>query len=80
MLTPPYGRERKFAVINTFALLMCRSVPQEEEAELQRLEEQQEEDAFAPARCDVAFGSAQDGWAFTLDQFAAMYSQKLGCK
>lgn len=35
---------------------------------------------FQPSRCNVAFGSAHDGWAFTLDQFAAMYAEKLGCK
>jgi ribosome assembly protein 1 len=28
----------------------------------------------------VAFGSAGDGWAFRLDQFADMYSAKLGAK
>ncbi|GFR43096.1 hypothetical protein Agub_g3927, partial [Astrephomene gubernaculifera] len=26
------------------------------------------------------FGSAADGWAFRLDQFAEMYAEKLGCK
>eukprot|EP00983_Pelagomonas_calceolata_P039162 1137061-Pelagomonas_calceolata.AAC.9 len=52
---------------------------QDREEEAQQAE-QEEEDAFSPARCDVAFGSAHDGWAFRLDQFAAMYAQKLGCK
>lgn len=31
-------------------------------------EEDSEEDAFRPASGNVAFGSAADGWAFTLDQ------------
>ena len=39
-----------------------------------------EADAFQPARCNVAFGSAHDGWAFRLDQFAAMYAERLGCR
>ncbi len=39
-----------------------------------------EEDTFRPDRCNVAFGSAHDGWAFRLDQFAGMYADKLGCR
>ena len=39
-----------------------------------------EADTFQPSRCNVAFGSAHDGWAFRLDQFAAMYADKLGCR
>ena len=39
-----------------------------------------EADAFQPAHCNVAFGSAHDGWAFRLDQFAAMYAERLGCR
>jgi hypothetical protein len=31
-----------------------------------------EADMFLPGSGNVAFGSAYDGWAFTLDQFAAM--------
>jgi len=42
--------------------------------------EQDGEDVFVPAKCNVAFGSAHDGWAFTVDQFAGMYAEKLGCK
>jgi ribosome assembly protein 1 len=42
--------------------------------------DQDEEDAFQPQRCNVAFGSAHDGWAFRLDQFAEMYAEKLGCR
>lgn len=39
-----------------------------------------EEDVFQPSKGNVAFGSAGDGWAFRLDQFADMYSAKLGAK
>jgi ribosome assembly protein 1 len=35
---------------------------------------------FQPSKGNVAFGSASDGWAFRLDQFADMYSAKLGAK
>jgi hypothetical protein len=42
--------------------------------------DQDEEDVFQPSRGNVAFGSASDGWAFRLDQFADMYSAKLGAK
>jgi ribosome assembly protein 1 len=42
--------------------------------------EQDEEDVFQPSKGNVAFGSAGDGWAFRLDQFADMYSAKLGAK
>ncbi|PNH11683.1 Elongation factor Tu GTP-binding domain-containing protein 1, partial [Tetrabaena socialis] len=37
-------------------------------------------DTFDPVAGSVAFGSAADGWAFRLDQFADMYAEKLGCK
>ena len=39
-----------------------------------------EEDYFNPVKGNVAFGSAYDGWAFTIQQFAAFYAEKLGCK
>jgi hypothetical protein len=42
--------------------------------------EDEEVDVFQPAQCNVAFGSAHDGWAFRLDQFADMYAEKMGCK
>lgn len=35
---------------------------------------------FSPEKGDVMFASAQDGWAFRLDQFALMYGKKLGIK
>jgi len=44
-----------------------------------RLEEE-EEDAFRPSAGNVAFGSAADGWAFTLPAFAEQYAEKLGAK
>ncbi|GIL67389.1 hypothetical protein Vafri_20793, partial [Volvox africanus] len=42
--------------------------------------EDDEADAFDPVLGSVAFGSAADGWAFRLDQFAEMYAEKLKCK
>jgi ribosome assembly protein 1 len=33
---------------------------------------------FSPERGNVAFASAVDGWAFRLDEFAALFSQKFG--
>lgn len=33
---------------------------------------------FAPERGNVVFASAMDGWAFSVDQFAAMYADRLG--
>ena len=38
------------------------------------------EDYFSPVKGNVAFGSAHDGWAFTVQQFASLYAKKLGCK
>jgi ribosome assembly protein 1 len=35
---------------------------------------------FAPEKNNVIFGSAIDGWAFTVKQFAGMYEKKLGIK
>lgn len=44
-------------------------------------EEVDDEDLyFSPEKGDVMFASAQDGWAFRLDQFASMYGAKLGVK
>ena len=44
-----------------------------------RTQEEEEQDAFSPARGNVAFASAADGWAFRLEQFAAIYAGRLGC-
>ncbi|KAF2743242.1 elongation factor 2 [Sporormia fimetaria CBS 119925] len=44
-------------------------------------EEKDDEDIyFAPEKNNVIFGSAIDGWAFTVKQFAALYERKLGIK
>lgn len=40
--------------------------------------EEDEEDAFALERGNVVFACALDGWAFRIDQFAALYAAKLG--
>ena len=37
-------------------------------------------DYFSPEKGNVAFGSAYDGWACTVQQFAQMYAEKLQCK
>jgi ribosome assembly protein 1 len=44
-------------------------------------EEKDDEDIyFAPENNNVIFGSAIDGWAFTVRQFAGLYERKLGIK
>ncbi|KAK3213841.1 hypothetical protein GRF29_28g1232650 [Pseudopithomyces chartarum] len=46
-------------------------------------EYEEEDDAdiyFAPENNNVIFGSAIDGWAFTVRQFASLYERKLGIK
>ncbi|KAL1864401.1 hypothetical protein VTK73DRAFT_5900 [Phialemonium thermophilum] len=53
---------------------------QSETAELQFLERDDEELYFAPEKNNVIFGSAIDGWAFTVRQFAGLYEKKLGIK
>ena len=45
-----------------------------------QLDESSEEDYFCPDKGNVAFGSAHDGWAFTVQQFAELYAKKLECK
>ena len=35
---------------------------------------------FAPEKGNVVFSSALDGWAFTIEQFAAMFEERLGVK
>ena len=48
-------------------------------AELEALlDDDDDEDMFSPERGNVAFASAYDGWAFTIDQFADMYAAKMG--
>lgn len=43
-------------------------------------EEENDNDYFTPEKGNVAFGSAFDGWAFTIQQFAQIYAHKLNCK
>ncbi|KAF1847027.1 P-loop containing nucleoside triphosphate hydrolase protein [Cucurbitaria berberidis CBS 394.84] len=44
-------------------------------------EEKDDQDIyFAPEKNNVIFGSAIDGWAFTVKQFAGLYERKLGIK
>eukprot|EP00879_Flechtneria_rotunda_P027153 GHRR01029027.1.p1 GENE.GHRR01029027.1~~GHRR01029027.1.p1 ORF type:complete len:303 (+),score=101.08 GHRR01029027.1:1-909(+) len=51
-----------------------------EDAASQQRDDCDEDDVFQPSLGNVAFGTAADGWAFRLDQFAEMYSAKLGAK
>jgi len=53
---------------------------QSESGDLQFEERDDEELYFAPEKNNVIFGSAIDGWAFTVRQFAALYEKKLGLK
>ncbi|KAK3997711.1 ribosome assembly protein 1 [Cladorrhinum sp. PSN332] len=53
---------------------------QPDTGELQFLERDDEELYFAPEKNNVIFGSAIDGWAFTVRQFAGLYEKKLGIK
>ncbi|ROW17620.1 hypothetical protein VPNG_00879 [Cytospora leucostoma] len=53
---------------------------QNDTGELQFEERDDEELYFAPEKNNVIFGSAIDGWAFTVRQFAGLYEKKLGIK
>lgn len=53
---------------------------QPDSGELQFQERDDEELYFAPEKNNVIFGSAIDGWAFTVRQFAGLYEKKLGIK
>lgn len=53
---------------------------QPDTGELQFQEKDDEEIYFAPEKNNVIFGSAIDGWAFTVRQFATLYEKKLGIK
>lgn len=44
------------------------------EAREESEEEEDGKDVFAPERGNVAFGSAHDGWAFHIPQFAQLYA------
>lgn len=53
---------------------------QTESGELQFEERDDEDLYFVPEKNNVIFGSAIDGWAFTVRQFASLYEKKLGIK
>lgn len=53
---------------------------QTDSGEIQFEERDDEELYFAPEKNNVIFGSAIDGWAFTVRQFAGLYEKKLGIK
>jgi ribosome assembly protein 1 len=53
---------------------------EDEGAAARAQDDQEEADAFRPSDGNVAFGSAHDGWAFTVPDFAAQYAEKLGAK
>ncbi|KAK3940337.1 elongation factor 2 [Diplogelasinospora grovesii] len=53
---------------------------QSDSNELEFQERDDEELYFAPEKNNVIFGSAIDGWAFTVRQFAGLYEKKLGIK
>ncbi|KAK1827216.1 ribosome assembly protein 1 [Podospora conica] len=53
---------------------------QNDTGDLQFEERDDEELYFAPEKNNVIFGSAIDGWAFTVRQFAGLYEKKLGIK
>ncbi|KAJ4304269.1 Cytoplasmic GTPase/eEF2-like protein (ribosomal biogenesis) [Collariella sp. IMI 366227] len=53
---------------------------QPDSTDLQFEERDDEELYFAPEKNNVIFGSAIDGWAFTVRQFAGLYEKKLGIK
>ncbi|KAK4189544.1 ribosome assembly protein 1 [Podospora australis] len=53
---------------------------QSDTGELMFQERDDEELYFAPEKNNVIFGSAIDGWAFTVRQFAGIYEKKLGIK
>jgi ribosome assembly protein 1 len=53
---------------------------QTDSGEFQFQERDDEEIYFAPEKNNVIFGSAIDGWAFTVRQFAGLYEKKLSLK
>lgn len=50
----------------------------EEAKEVAQQLDQAEDDMFNPIKGNVVFGSAIDGWGFTIQSFAEMYAKKLG--
>lgn len=74
-------RERMEERVAAAAAKESKLVDQQSDAgELQFEERDDEELYFAPEKNNVIFGSAIDGWAFTVRQFAGLYEKKLGIK
>jgi ribosome assembly protein 1 len=74
-------RERMEARVAASAAKEARAADQiTDSGELQFQERDDEELYFAPEKNNVIFGSAIDGWAFTVRQFAGLYEKKLGIK
>lgn len=74
-------RERMEARVAAAAAKEAKLADQQlEPGELQFQEKDDEELYFAPEKNNVIFGSAIDGWAFTVRQFAGLYEKKLGIK
>ena len=74
-------RERMEARVAAAAAKEAKLADQQTDSgELQFQERDDEELYFAPEKNNVIFGSAIDGWAFTVRQFAGLYEKKLGIK
>jgi len=73
-------RERIDARVAAHAAKEAQLADQQADAEPGFEERDDEELYFAPEKNNVIFGSAIDGWAFTVRQFAGLYEKKLGIK
>ncbi|KAF3769570.1 P-loop containing nucleoside triphosphate hydrolase protein [Cryphonectria parasitica EP155] len=74
-------RERIEERVKAAAAKEAQLVDQQTESGELQFEERDDEDLyFAPEKNNVIFGSAIDGWAFTVRQFASLYEKKLGIK
>ncbi|KAJ9136725.1 Ribosome assembly protein 1 [Pleurostoma richardsiae] len=74
-------RERMEERVKAAAAKEAQLIDQQSDSgELQFQERDDEEIYFAPEKNNVIFGSAIDGWAFTVRQFAGLYEKKLGIK
>ncbi|KAK4252168.1 ribosome assembly protein 1 [Corynascus novoguineensis] len=74
-------RERMEARVAASAAKEAKMADQLTDSGELRFEERDDEELyFAPEKNNVIFGSAIDGWAFTVRQFAGLYEKKLGIK
>lgn len=74
-------REKMDERVRSLAAKELQLVDQQSDTGDLQFEERDDEDLyFAPEKNNVIFGSAIDGWAFTVRQFAALYEKKLGIK